>query len=109
VAFVAGGVAFEFFSPPSRSCHWNPGVFALTVKMPEASMDKDTDAVSRQNDVRTAWQIAPMEAEAVVHEMQQTSDKQFRLRVFAANAAHQAAALLRTQSVCHGGTRCLRF
>ena len=72
-------------------------------------MDKDTHAVSRQNDVRIAWQIAPMEAKAVAHGMQQTSDKQFRLGVFVANAAHQPAALLRTQSVCHAGSRCLRF
>ena len=67
MAFVAGGVAFEFFSPPSRPCLWNPGVFALTVKMPEASMDEDTDAMSRKNDVRIAMQIAPMEEEPVSH------------------------------------------
>jgi hypothetical protein len=67
MAFVAGGVAFEFFSPPSRSCHWDAGVFALTVKMPEASMDEATDAVLRKNDVRRARQIAPVEAEAVAH------------------------------------------
>jgi hypothetical protein len=54
MAFVAGGVAFELFPPPSRPCLGNPGVFAVSVEMPEASMDKDTDAVSRQNDVRIA-------------------------------------------------------
>ena len=70
MAFVAGGVAFEFFSPPSRPCLGNPGVFALTVKMPEASMDKDTDAMSRQNDVRIAWQIPAVQPEAVAHGMQ---------------------------------------
>jgi hypothetical protein len=54
---------FKFFSPPSRQCLGNPGVFALTVKMPEASMDKDTNTASRHNDVRIARQIAAVRAE----------------------------------------------
>jgi hypothetical protein len=109
VAFVAGGIAFEFFSPPSRPCLWNSGVFALTVKMPEASMDEDTDAMSRKNDVRIARQITPMEAEAVAHGVEQAANDKFRLGILAANAGHQAAALLSGKGVGHDSESCFRF
>ena len=57
MAFVACGVTFEFFPPPSRPCLGNPGVFAVPVQMPETAVDKDTNAVSRKNDVGIAWKI----------------------------------------------------
>jgi hypothetical protein len=70
------------------------GIFAVRVQMPEASMDEATDAVLRKNDVRIARQIAPMEAEAVAQGVEQAPDDKFRLGILAANAGHQAAALL---------------
>lgn len=57
MAHIAGGVAFEFFAPPSRPCLRNPGVFAVPVQMPETAVDKYTNAVSRKNDVGIAWKI----------------------------------------------------
>jgi hypothetical protein len=99
VAFVAGGVAFEFFSPPSRPCLGNPGVFALTVKMPEASMNEDTDAISRKNDVRISRQIAAVKSEAISHRVQQTSDCELGLCVLSPNTRHQLASLLGAKKI----------
>jgi hypothetical protein len=103
MAFVACGVTFEFFPPPSRPCLGNPGVFALTVKMPEAAMDKDTDAVSRQNDVGAPRQITPVETKTVAHGMEKAAHNEFRLCILATNAGHQTAALLSGKVVGHQG------
>ena len=67
MAFVAGGVAFELFPPPSRPCLGNPSVFAIPVQMPEAAMDKNADAMAWQNDVGTTWQVAPVQPKTIAH------------------------------------------
>ncbi len=109
VAFVAGCVAFEFFSPPSRPCLGNSGVFALTVKMPEAAVDKNTDAVAWQNDIGAPRQITPVETKTIAHGVEQTADDKFRLGILAANEGHQAAALLSGKGVGHDSESGFQF
>jgi hypothetical protein len=77
--------------------------------MPEAPVHENADAVAREDDFRIVWKIAAVKPEAVAHGIQQTSDKQFRLGVFAANAAYQAAALLSGKGVGHDSESCFRF
>jgi hypothetical protein len=77
--------------------------------VPETAVDKNTHTVSRQNDVGFAWQIVPVEPKPVAHGMQQPSHNKLGLGVFAANAAHELAALMRAQSIGHAGSRCFGF
>jgi hypothetical protein len=46
VAFVAGGVAFEFFAPPRAAGFWNARVFAIAMEMPEAPVHENAGPVA---------------------------------------------------------------
>lgn len=109
VAFVAGCVAFKFLSPPGALGLWDAGGFAVPVKMPEAAVDKNTDAVACQNDVGAPRQITPVETKTIAHGVEQAADDKFRLGILAANAGHQAAALLGGKGVGHDSGSCFRF
>jgi hypothetical protein len=109
VAFVAGGIALEFFPPPGALGLWNTGGFAVAVQMPEASVDKNANTVAWQNDVGASRQITPVETKTIAHGVEQAADDKFRLRILAANAGHQAAALLSGKGVGHDSESCFRF
>jgi len=49
--------------------------------VPEAAVHKHRDSMHRQNDVGTAWQILPVQAEPVARREQSLADDDFRLRV----------------------------
>jgi len=98
---VAGGVAFEFFAPPRAAGFWNACGCAVSVEMPEAPVHKNTNTQTRENDVGIAGKIAAVKPEAVSHRMQHAANDQLGLGILPANPAHQATALLWTQSVCH--------
>jgi len=101
VALVAGGVAFEFFAPPRPAGFWNAGVFAIPMEMPEAPVHENADPVARENNVGISRKVAAVKPEAVAHGMQHAANDHLRLGILPANPAHQATALLWTQSVCH--------
>jgi hypothetical protein len=44
------------------------------MQVPKTAMDKNAQAVSRQNDVRSTRHIPPMQAKAIAHGVQKTSD-----------------------------------
>ena len=102
VAFVAGGVAYEFFSPPRALGLRDAGVFAIPVQMPETAVDKNADAMAWQNDVWTTRQVAPVQPKTIAHRVEPAANDEFRLGVLAANAGHQATALLDGKGVGHG-------
>ena len=52
-----GGIAFELHSPPGALGFQNAGIFAVRVQMPQAAVDKNTDAVAWLNDVGAPRQI----------------------------------------------------
>ena len=101
MAFVAGGVSLELLSPPGALGLWDAGIFAVPVQMPEAPMHKNADAVAREDDVRRARQITLMETKTIAHGVEHAPDDKFRLGILAANAGHQAAALLSGKGVGH--------
>ena len=86
VAFVAGGVAFELFSPLCALGLRDAGVFAVPVQMPEAAVDKNANTVAWQNDVGAPRQITPVETKTVAHRMEKATHNEFRLCILAANA-----------------------
>lgn len=76
--------------------HWPRVLFATSPSVPwesrrvcscdadtKTAVDKDTVAVSRQNDVGIARRVSLIEPKPVAHEMQQPSDNQLGLGVFA--------------------------
>jgi len=101
VAFVAGGVAFEFFAPPRPAGFWNSSVLAVPMEVPEAPVHENADPVARKNNVGIAGKVSAVQPEAVSHRMQHAANGQLWLGILPANPAHQATALLWTQSVCH--------
>jgi hypothetical protein len=108
-ALVAGDISLELFAPPSAAGFWQAGGFALAVKMPEAPVHKNANAVARENDIGVAGKIAAVEPEPVAHRMQDAANGQLRLGVFPANPAHHATAFLWTQSVYHSSKSCPGF
>ncbi len=70
MAFVAGGIAFELFAPPSAFRLGNARVFAVAMEMPEASVHENAGPVAWQNNVGIAWKIASVQPEPVAHGMQ---------------------------------------
>lgn len=106
MAFVAGGIAFEFFLPPLAFRFRNAGVIAVPVQMPEAAVDKNANTVAWQNDVGAPRQITPVETKTVAHGMEKAAHNEFRLCIFATNAGHQTAALLSGKVVGHDSGSC---
>ena len=109
MAFVAGGVAFQFLSPPDALGFRDAGGFAVPVQVPKSAVHENAGAVLRKDDVRRARQIGPVEAEAIAQGVEQAADHKFRLGILAANAGHQAAALLDGKGVGHDSESCFRF
>jgi hypothetical protein len=101
MAFVASDISFELFAPPSAFRLRNARVFAVAMEMPETSVNKNAAPVAWQNNVWIAGKIASVQPEAVSHRIQDAANCKLGLCVLAANPAHQAAARLRAQSVCH--------
>ena len=73
MAFVAGGIALEFFPPPGALGLWNTGGFAVPVQVPKTAVHENAGAVLRKDDVRRAGQIGPVEAEAIAQGVEQAA------------------------------------
>lgn len=87
-----GGVALNIVSQL-----WNPIVaarsryirqLAARVLVPKASVHLDNRVVPRQDNVRIARQVAPVEAKAVTHGMQASTHDELRLRVLLPVTSH---------------------
>jgi hypothetical protein len=62
--------------------------------MPKTSMNKNGDAIFRQDNVRIASEVAPMESVPVTKRRQNLSHRHFRIRVARSDARHIPAAAL---------------
>lgn len=71
------------------------------MSMPEATMDKDRDPFTRQNNIRTPRQVSPAKPETETPSVQVRSDQPLRLRVARTNARHHARAYLATDFLAH--------
>jgi len=101
IAFVAGDIAFEFFTPISlagfrHSCFATP-----FMTMPETAVNEDAGFVFREDDVGIARQIAAVDAKAVAHPVKDGADHDLRLGVFAANSTHHPRAMFFCQCIDH--------
>lgn len=70
--------------------------------MPEAAVDQNNFAVPRQHHIGPSGKVLAVEPETIPQPMQQRPDRNFRLGVPAADAAHEAGALLWRQCVDWG-------
>ena len=89
---VAQSFIEELFPPELKPRLRKSRQMTIGMSMPEAPMHKNDGLVLRQNNVRLAGQITPMQSESQSLRMQRATHYQFRLRVFAANSRHDAAA-----------------
>jgi hypothetical protein len=60
--------------------------------MPKASVNKNDDPASRQDDVWRARQVSAMQPESVASRKQQAPYQYLELRIFGFNARHHSAA-----------------
>lgn len=88
-------------------CGRNPSVFA-PVDMPEASVHEDELLSAGENDVRPARQIAPMQAKAEPHSVNDRSHQELRCGVLSLDRRHVPAALFFGQDI-HRLLRGLRY
>jgi hypothetical protein len=99
VGSIASSVTFNFLFPKCAVGLRHAEFRAMFMAVPEASMDEDTDAMSRKNDVRISRQIAAVKSEAISHRVQQTSDCELGLCVLSPNTRHQLASLLGAKKI----------
>lgn len=78
----------------------NPTVPAA-VFVPEAAVDKDHLAMTRQYNIRRARQLSLVQAEPVSHAMNNPAHDDFGLRVLASNARHAVPVLFSIQHIRH--------
>ena len=69
--------------------------------MPEASMDKDRDAMLRQDDIWLPWEILGMQSKPVSERMELGADPHLRLGVPSAYRSHITTALLSRMDIDH--------
>lgn len=69
--------------------------------MPEAAVNKDSELMTRQDDIRLSREIGTMNAKPIPKRMQERPDFDLRSSVPAPDRGHIAAALLATVNVCH--------
>lgn len=65
-----------------------PKICASFMPVPEATIDEDHGPMLRQNDIRAAREIAPMQPEPEASSMQATAHYKFWLRVPRADSGH---------------------
>lgn len=70
--------------------------------MPEAAVNEDNRAPSREYQIRAPRQILTVQPEAKAECVQTAAQQQFGLRVFATYAAHVETPLRRRKHIHHG-------
>jgi hypothetical protein len=98
---VALSVVFNLLSPEFPSGFRDGGTPAPLVTMKEAGVHEDDLAVSRKNDVGCSRQIAPVEAEAVAHAVNQRTDMSFRDRILRFDVLHDCGAFGNSKHIRH--------
>ena len=68
--------------------------------MPKAAVDANYFAAPWKDDVRSSWQVSPVQAKPITHGVQDPSHLQLWLRILAAYARHHGTALFRRHYVC---------
>jgi hypothetical protein len=69
--------------------------------MPEAAMHQNDSSISREHQIRTAWQIRSVKPESKAARMKAPPHEKFRLGITTTNAAHIERALIRCQNIDH--------
>ena len=105
IAPVALNVAIKLRLPIFRACCRHGSVFAAGMPVPEASVHENHSPVLPQDNIGLSGKVFAIDAKAVAAAVQHGTHDEFRLRVFAANAAHGPASLLGCQGIRHIGSQ----
>lgn len=99
---VSSPVASDFCVPISNiRFDTARAIDASRAPMPEASVDKYTDAARRKYEVRFAWKLRCMQAVSKPSTMKKVAHHDFRARVLAPDLPHVGAATLDCQAIGH--------
>src|SRR5579859_2018656 len=78
---ITGSVALQLRSPIAGVRFWDVGEGTAMV-MPEAAVNEDHFAPSRQHQVRFPWQVRSMQTIAISHGVNEPTNDHFRPGVF---------------------------
>lgn len=95
----------DFVGPELRVGFWDGVELASLVAVPEAAVDENGGAVSRQDDVGRSGEGADILAEAESAMEQFPADHNFRARVLRPDVRHTFVPLLLCHCVCHCKSR----
>jgi len=100
ITFVPFDVVGELRLPELVPRLWDIGLPA-TVPVPEASVDENYCAPSREYQIRAAGKYADMRTKAIIQGVKSASDEKLRFRVHTSYAAHEVATFLWRQDIGH--------
>jgi hypothetical protein len=98
---IARDVSVNLLVPEIDVRLWPFSSVAVSMTMPEATVDKDNRLISGQHDIRFARQVRRMQTKSVTHCVQQAAHTQLRSGITGLNPAHQFASLARIENVSH--------
>lgn len=94
------GILRQFWQPEIEPALGRVCKLAVWMSMPKAAVDEHAQPVFRENQVRFARQIVPMQTVAKPQLMTHRSHEHFRLRVFALDHRHNLGAVFWGNYVC---------
>jgi hypothetical protein len=89
----------EFLFPERGIAFWLSSKAAIRMPVPEASVDEYCNAPARQNKIRRAGEVAPVQPEPETGGMSRTPDAHLRLRVAARDSGHIGRSARRIDGV----------
>jgi hypothetical protein len=75
---VPSAVALDFFDPIIRIGLWHAGATSAVVAVPETAMNEDHPATARENQIRFAGKVFPMQAIAVAPSVEEAPNGELR-------------------------------
>lgn len=88
---VAADIPFKLGKPERRVGRWSGRQATASVAVPETAVYEERHAISRQNNVRKARQMPIVKAIAEAPSVQETPDRELRLRIPPTDPGHHAA------------------
>src|SRR5690606_32670525 len=95
VVFVPLDISSKFIRPKLHARLGDRRLRATSMPMPEASMNENGDAISRQYNVRASRQVSPMQAKAITLAEEHSPNDHFRSGIRLPDSGHQPRPSLR--------------
>jgi len=97
----AANICFEFVAPEGDLRFWHGGFFAVAVSMPETPVHENNGFIFYQDDIGMSGQLCGVKPITVSKREDDSSDRDFRLRVFRLYPRHEPTSALWIKAICH--------